>query len=187
MFKIEVKTKGLKYLRPIIRNFPKMNVTLSKKVRKKMAEIVVQELRKQLVRSRKVASKHLYDDIYSREVGPNETRVYFGKPRSAYGSYVDLGSKNINPPNPNTKKMGYSIKEWIQMKGIKPQAMYPGARYPRKTPPTMEQLAYAIAKGITKKRKRVKDITRKALSKADSRIRKEIDSEVKRVLDIYGF
>lgn len=187
MFHLEIKTKGLKEFRTLYRNFEKMNITLSKKVREKMANIVIQELRNELVKSKKIATKHLYEDIYSREVNPNETRVYFGKTRSAYGVFVDLGSKNISPPNPNSKKIGYSIKDWINMRGIKPIAMYPGAKYPRKKPPTMEQLAYAIAGGMAEKRRKTKYITRKALSKADSRIRKEIDREVSRVMDIYGF
>ena len=187
MFKIEIKTKGMDKFRKLERNFPKMKITLSKEVRKTVANIVVQELRKQVVQSGKVATWSLYDDIYSREINPNETRIYFGKPRSAYGTFVDAGAKNKRPPNPFRRAIGYSVKEWIQMKGIKPVAMYHGAKYKRRKPPTMEQLAYAIAGGLARNRRRATHITRKALSKADSKIRKEIDQEVSRVLDMYGF
>jgi len=187
MFKFEIKTKGLDDFRPLVRNFPKMQVTLSKEVRKTMANIVVQELKKQVIQSGKVATWSLHDDIYSREISPNETRVYFGKPRSAYGTFVDMGAKNKRPPNPNIRKHGYSVKEWIQIKGIRPKANYPKAKYPRKKPPTMRQLAYAIAGGLASRKRAATYITRKALSKADSKIRKEIDREVDRILDIYGF
>lgn len=197
VFTLEIKTKGLKEFRTLTRNFPKMAVTLNKKVRKKVAETLVDELVKQTRQHKKVVTGHLINDIHSREISPNETRIYFGKPRSRYGTFVDSGSLNKSIPNPTKTTIGYSIHQWIRVRGIQARPRYrkygkgskkQGQTYGKPFVPTQRQLAYMIAKHLANEKGRIAPthITRKAFSKTHRKITRLIDEEVDRILKIYG-
>jgi hypothetical protein len=195
VFTLEIKIKGLEGFRNLTRNIPKMNITLNKEVRKKVGQTLIDELRKEVVRQRKVVTKHLFDDIYSREVNPNETRVYFGKPRSRYAGFVDVGSLNKKPPSAEKTTIGYSVYRWVTLKGLKATPRYRtygkntrkyGQTYGKPFTPTQRQLAYIIAKHLSQEKTEATHITRKAFSKADWKIKNIINEEVDRIMKIYG-
>lgn len=194
VFKLEIRTKGLKEFRTLTRNIPKMAVTLNKEVRKKAAETLVDELKKEVVRQKKVVTKHLFDDIYSRAY-KDKTRVYFGKPRSRYGTFVDSGSINKKPPSAEKTTIGYSVYNWVLLKGLQARPSYRtygkgskkyGQTYGKPFTPTKRQLAYIIAKHLSQEKTSATHITRKAFSKANRKIDRLVDEEVDRIMKIYG-
>ena len=190
MLSLELKVKGLERFRKLTRNFPKATTRLGKEVRKRIADELVDELVTQTRAHKKVVTAHLINDIYSK-VDRNRTVVYFGKPRSAYAVHVDLGSRNKRPPNPMKTRIGYSLYEWVLLRGLQPRPRrrtYPGTKkeYGRPFTPTRKQLAYMIARSLVKKRIKATHITRKAYRRTLRKIDRIISEEVERIARIYG-
>jgi len=190
MFSLQLNVKGLKESRKLVRNFPRAMVSLDTNVRKEIAKALIDELILQTRAHKKVATGHLINDIYYRTY-KNKTTVYFGKPRSAYATYVDLGSKNKKPPNPLKTRIGYSLYAWVLLRGLvaRPRRRtYTGTKiqYGKPYTPSRKQLAYMIAKHLAREKTQATHITRKAYRRVQRKIDRIIREEVDRVLSIYG-
>jgi len=190
MFSLHVSVKGLEKNRKLVRNFPKALIRLSVDTRREIAKTLVHELVTQTRAHKKVVTGHLINDIYYK-MYKNKTTVYFGKPRSAYAVFVDLGSKNKKPPNPMKTRIGYSVYAWVLLRGLtaRPRRRtYPGTKkqYGKPFTPTRKQLAYMIAWHLAREKTQATHITRKAYRKVQRKIDRIIKEEVDRVLSIYG-
>lgn len=201
VFTLDVRIKGLKEFGTLTRNFPRATIRLNKDIRKKLANTLIEEMRKEVARPKKYASSiatgHLYKDIYSRDFskGPHagETRVYFGKPRSDYAIFVDRGFANKKMPPVGG---AYGIYRWVQAKGLEMRPRYrkygknsrtPGKIYGKPHIPTQEQTAYAIARWMKGRSHKGEQIVRKAFSKTKTKMDRIIDEEVDKVMKVYGF
>lgn len=196
VFTLDVKIKGLKEFRTLTRNFPKATIRLNKSVREKLANTLIEEMRKQLTEKNKVATGTLYEDIYSRSFSKGQfegqTKVYFGKPRSRYAVFVDGGFMNKRmPPVGGT----YGIYRWVQAKNLEIKPKYrkygkksktPGKIYGKPYIPTQEQTAYSIARSFINKRHTGAQIVRKAFSKTKAKMDRIIEEEVNKVLRASG-
>lgn len=192
MFSLELKVKGLERFRKLARNFPKAMIRLNSDTRNRIADILIDELKAQVRSHKKVVTGHLIDDIYKKTSKMNVTTVYFGRPRSAYAVYVDLGSKNKRPPNPMKVRIGYSIYHWVLYKSLtarQRRRINPKTNKPYGKPyiPSKQQLAYMIAWHVARERTKATHISRKAFRKTRRKIDRIIDEEVEKVLKIYGF
>ena len=191
MLSLELKVKGLEHFRTLTRNFPKATIKLSKDTRNKIADTLIDELKVQTRAHNKVVTGHLLQDIYKKNY-KDKTIVYFGKPRSAYAVYVDLGSKNKRPPNPMKKRIGYSIYQWVLLRNLvakQRRRKYPGTNkeYGKPYQPSQQQLAYMIAWHVAREKTKATHITRKAFRKTRRKIDRMIDEEVEEVMKLYGF